>query len=489
MQIRIGNYLFYFLLSFTLAGIVSSCGKLVQVPASVNKIASNSVYTTDATAIAVLTGIYTDMVNSNSTDGAYISGNGGISELAGLSADEFTLYNGVTDLQHIGYYQNTLSAIQGTGSNFWSPLYNFIYRCNATLEGLSASTSLTPGVKQQLQGEAKFLRAFFYFYLVNLFGDVPLTTSTDYTKNSLLTRSSKAQVYQQIISDLKDAVALLSSNYLDPTLLKITTERVRPSRWAAFALLSRTYLYTGDWIDAEADADSVVNNAGTYSLSPLRNAFLKNNPEVIWQLQPVTVGHNTEDGWIFIIPPTGPSNLNGPAGYPVYLSPQLLGSFEINDQRRKIWVDSVKVSGTTYYFPYKYTSDTLNSPVREYLMVLRLGEQYLIRAEARAQQNNTLGSQSDLNSIRTRAGLLGATATDQASLLTAILHERQVELFTEWGHRWLDLKRTGTIDVVMNQVTPLKTNNVNPWQSYQQLYPILLNDLQKDPNLLQNSGY
>ena len=181
--------------------------------------------------------------------------------------------------------------------------------------------------------------------------------------------------------------------------------------------------------------------------------------------------------------------LSGADGYPVYLSPSLLNSFETGDQRRINWVDSVTVSGITYYFPYKYKSATQGAPLTEYLMVLRLAEQYLIRAEAEAQLGNGNGVINDLNMIRTRAGLAGyAGATDKASLLTAILHERQVELFTELGHRWLDLKRTGNIDAVMQSVTPLKANG-SPWQSYQQLYPVWLQDIQRDNNLVQNPGY
>ena len=124
----------------------------------------------------------------------------------------------------------------------------------------------------------------------------------------------------------------------------------------------------------------------------------------------------------------------------------------------------------------------------EILMVLRLAEQFLIRGEARARQNNISGAQNDLNAIRTRAVLKSTTANDMPSLLAAIQHERQVELFTEWGHRWLDLKRVGAIDAVMNGVTPLKANGV-AWQPFQQLYPLLTNDLIKDANLVQNSGY
>jgi len=88
--------------------------------------------------------------------------------------------------------------------------------------------------------------------------------------------------------------------------------------------------------------------------------------------------------------------------------------------------------------------------------------------------------------IRSRAGLSGTTAATTPDLLAAILHERQVELFTEWGHRWLDLKRTGSVDFVMGGVTPKKGGD---WKTEWQWYPISVYELQHDPKLVQNSGY
>jgi hypothetical protein len=172
------------------------------------------------------------------------------------------------------------------------------------------------------------------------------------------------------------------------------------------------------------------------------------------------------------------------------LSPQFLNVFEAGDFRRKggNWVDSVVVGGNTYFYPAKYKAKITTGSVTEYMMMFRLAEQYLIRAEARAKQNNISGAQNDLNIIRTRAGLANTSANDQPSLLTAISKERQVELFTELGHRWLDLKRTVKVDEVMTIVTPLK-GNTNGWKSYQQLYPIPYSDIQMNPRLVQNVGY
>jgi len=233
-------------------------------------------------------------------------------------------------------------------------------------------------------------------------------------------------------------------------------------------------------------------------LDSLNNVFIKNSREAIWQLQSVgglsssSSPINTFDGYYFIIPPTG---FNGVQSF--YINNALVASFEAGDKRKTSWM---KVYTTTvapitnFYYPYKYklnntgtSGTTPPSPAsNEYLMVLRLAEQYLIRAEARAQQGNILGAQSDLNIIRARAWLAPTVANNKNSLLTDIAHERQVELFTEWGHRWLDLKRTGAVDVVMSIQTPLKGG---VWNSYQQLYPILLNDIVADPNLKQNGGY
>lgn len=464
----------------------TGCEKFVVVEAPITSVNEENVYKTDATAIAVLTGIYAQMVNNG-----LFTGNAGISLLSGLSADELTLTNLVTDNRLIAYFKNELRS--GPNANYgielWRDVFFYIFQCNAALEGLGSSGSLTPSVKKQLLGEARFMRAFFYFYLVNFVGDAPLAVTTDPEVNATLSRSSVPLVYRQIVADLKEAQQLLSENYLNKDLQNYTgtPERVRPTKWAATFLLARSYLYLADYANAELEASKIISNATQFSLHhALNSVFLKNSTEAIWQLQPVQTGRNTEDAFAFMLPVTGPNaNAN-----PVYLSPQIIHAFEPGDHRRKSgnWIDSVIVSGTTYFYPAKYKATITSGAASEYLMVLRLAELYLIRAEARAQQNNMGAAQDDLNSIRTRAGLPDTKANDKTALVAAVLNERQVELFTEWGHRWLDLKRTGYVDAIMSVVTPLKANG-RPWQSYQQLYPVLYNDILMNPNLNQNTGY
>lgn len=457
------------------------CRKSIEVKAPTTSLNAANVYAADATAAAVLTGIYAEMSQSNANIGLTV-GLTSLSLFPALSADELMLYNLSND-KYFDYYSNRLT---NTVGDFWNTIYPIIFTTNAAIEGLNNATSLTPSVKQQLMGEAKFMRALCYFYLVNLYGDIPLAVSTDYEVNRQLPRTPQEKVYQQIILDLKEAQELLNVNYVESDVVtsRSTTDRVRPTKWAATALLARAYLYTGDFNNAEIQSTAVINHTALYSLPALNEVFQKNSREAIWQLQPVwpDIPSNTGEGAFFILPDTGPDdNL-----YPVYLSDSVVNSFEEGDLRKADWVGSVNVEGTTYYYPYKYKIGAVYADITEYIMVLRLGEQYLIRAESRAQLDNISGAAADLNVIRTRAGLLGTTATTKATLLTAIQHERRVELFTEWGHRWLDLKRTHTVDAVMSEVTPQKGGT---WSTNWQWYPIPIDDLQKNPNLEQNIGY
>ncbi len=282
--------------------------------------------------------------------------------------------------------------------------------------------------------------------------------TTDYRINARLSRTSSDDVYAQIIEDLNEATDLLDADFLDGSLQKYSNipERLRPTRWVAKALLARVYLAIKDYTNADAAASAIIDGSSLFTLNPLSDVFLKDNTESIWQLQPINSGFNTEDAIIFVLPSSGPSDVSLGAGNPVYISLQLINSFEAGDQRRLNWIDSVSVVSGKYYYPFKYKKSNYGDPLTECLVAFRLAEQYLIRAEARTHQNNFSGAQADLNKVRSRAGLGNTAADTEDELLSAILHERKVELFSEFGHRWLDLKRTGKVDEVMTDITPQK---------------------------------
>jgi hypothetical protein len=202
----------------------------------------------------------------------------------------------------------------------------------------------------------------------------------------------------------------------------------------------------------------------------------------IWQIQSINEAiTNTSEVFVFKLPPTGP---DAPSGYSVYLNENINDYIHYNDKRRA-WIDSVKVNGNVFYFPVKYKNNEFFSPVTEYSVVMRLAELYLIRSEARASQGKISDALNDLNLIRNRAGLTNIISTNQEEILDKILQERRAEFFTEWGHRWLDLKRAEIATAVLEQI---KGSN---WTANDELYPIPQVDLDINIGLKgqQNPGY
>jgi len=472
----VGKICFLFIFLATLLS-QAGCRKFVEIDPPKTGIVSTSVYESDASAAAVLTGIYSRLIENPQ---GVISGNYSIGYLCGLSADELTNYS--TDDNKIQFYTNSLTALRF--NYFWSDLYQQIYVTNAAIEGISKSSNLSVAVKEQLLGEARFLRAFFYFYAVNLFGDVPLLLSTDYRQNNVAQRAPISSVYDQIVKDLEEAKSLLTDSYRSASN-KVTDERVRPNKGTAVALLARVYLYRQEWQKADNEASELIANSSLYNIAqPLNNVFLKESSEAIWQFQSVYPGANTFDGYFYVLlsPP-------GSGQYEVSISNELISQFENGDKRLTEWIGSFTTDSITYYhYSNKYKVNALDEsvPVTEYTIAFRLAEQYLIRSEARVQLGKIDGALADLNAIRSRAGLSQVTFTTKEEVLAAIYHERQVELFTEWGHRWLDLKRTGLIDAVMNRVAEDKGGS---WNTSKQLFPIPATEIQKNSHLNQNNGY
>jgi len=455
-----------------------SCKKFVEADPPANRLIAQSVFNNDVTAMSVMTGVYQDMTFNLSQ---FASGERSLSVLCGLSADELTNFITTTAVRN-EFYTNSINPNNTYNqSGLWLKLYNVIFTTNAVYEGVTQSTTLTPSLKTQLQGEAKFIRAFCYFYLTNLYGAVPLALTTDYVQNADLPRSNQNLIYDQIEADLIQAKTLLADDYITPKMVA-TTERVRPIKATASALLARVYLFRSKFADAERESSSVIENS-RFSLVNLSQAFLANNAESIWQAQSTrnngTNPMNTIDGRFFILL-APPSNNN-----PVHASSHLLSAFEPNDARKANWIGIY--NGLS--FPNKYKVAT-STTLTENLVVFRLAEQYLIRAEARNMQNKITGpnsAASDLNVVRARAGLSGTASINQSEMAAAILKERQVELFCEWGHRWFDLKRLNLANTVMPSVTSAKGG---VWSSTAQLFPIPQTEILKRPNIYtQNPGY
>jgi len=441
----------------------SSCKKYVDPGTPVNKLTPDKVYADSLSTLGVVLSLYSG-TQTNAPNPTSVGLIIDMCQYGAMTADEGYYFNNAT---YNDYINNALSG--NDGNVVYTMPYQIINIANNAIAGIDGSNFST-AYKNQLLGECRFWRGYAYFVLVNYFGGVPLVLSTDVTATATLPRTSTDSLYKQIVADLTSAESLLSPTYP-------SAEKARVNKWAASALLARVYLYQKNWAAAEAEATNVIGS-GTYNLETnLNNVFIKTSNETIWQ-----VISNTTSAGITGVTRMG-QNWLPPSTTPVFvLYDTLANTFEPGDLRMASWTKSLLYNGKTYYYPYKYKIRTITASGNEYSVMLRLAEQYLIRSEARAMQNNISGAQADLDAVRTRAGLPATTAATQGDLLLALEKERWTELFCEMSDRWFNLKRTGRIDAVLSLDKP-------KWQSYQALYPIPTSEITANPKLQQNPGY
>lgn len=439
-----------------------ACDSFLDVELPKSQLTSSTVFQDYATADAAMADVYSKIRDTGLLSGTLT----GLTVQLGNYADELTFYGSPTDAT-LSFYTNAVLPSNSTVTQFWNNSYNQIYAVNAILEGVSTATFSTQE-KAQLKGEALFVRGLLHFYLLQLFGEIPYVQTTNYNANSAVSKIPSDQIYAHVKADLKAAELLLSPSYL-------TTDKIRPNSFVAKALLARVYLYKGEWNNADKMATEVIENNTLYGFeNNLDKVFLKNSTEAIWQFMPALSGQNTDEATVFIFT-SGPPPL-------VALSESLINSFDENDLRKSHWIASVSDENETWYYAYKYKESISANTSKEYSIVLRLTEQYLIRAEARIQEENHIGAKEDLNRIRNRAGLSNISTGSKEEILSAIMEERRKEFFTEYGHRFFDLKRMGKLDTALSTKTG--------WNTTDGLLPLPESELITNPNLNpQNPGY
>jgi starch-binding outer membrane protein, SusD/RagB family len=442
--------------------ILVACQDFIDVGIPRTEITTATVFSSDASAISAIGGIYSKMMSNQSFT------KGELERFTGIYSDELINYSSNLERQQFA----NASLLDNNGivlRTFWGEAYSYISNANAILEEAEISTELSLPVKNQLIGEALFIRAFCHFYLVNLFGDVPFVVSTEYEINAKLERMATAQVYQRIVEDLLKAKQIMQPGFL------FSDERIHPNRAAASALLARVYLHTSNWALAESEASTLIMNAD-YSLATVENTFIATSHETIWQLKPVIPGTNSPQALLFVLTNAPSSSLGA-----VSLRPNVVTAFEAGDKRKDQWIGTIVKNAQTYKFSNKYKV-SYSDELSEYAIMFRLAEQYLIRAEARAHQDKLTEAYEDVNVIRNRAHLDDLQLANKVSLLAAIEKERVCELFTENGHRWLDLKRTNRATEVISLLKP-------DWQDSDLLFPIPNAERIINTNLTQNPGY
>lgn len=451
-------------LSFAILLVIASCDSFVDVEQPNSQLTSEAVFSDYTTATAAMKDVYAKM-----RDGGLLTGKpSGLTHLLGQYTDELLCYQ-TSATSAFPFYNNALTSTHIYVQDNWNATYSQIYAANAVIKGVTASTLLSEAQKNQLVGEALFARALLHSYLVGVYNACPYITTTEFEQNMNLSRLSTAQVYALCISDLEQAITLLPTTY-------VGTLRARPNQFVATALLARLYLYNGQWAEASNAASAVLNASSLYTWEPdLNKVFLKVCSSTIWQFAAVGTTGNTQEGLLFVFNAGPPSTAS--------LNPNLYTAFETGDLRKNSWTRTITTGSNVWYHAYKYKQGMGSSATTEHSVVLRLAEQYLIRAEARAQLGELTNAKQDLNFIRNNAGLANTTAVTQQDILDAILRERRVELFTEMGHRFFDLKRNGKLDAVL----PLVKSG---WNSTDRSWPVPQSELLINPNLApQNEGY
>jgi len=446
------------LLIIFMGSMNTGCKKFVDVGQPKNQLLSSEVFADSTDASGAVVGIYISAIS-----GTLSINSGGQTLYPGLSADELVPTGNSTSI--IQFYNNNILTDNNSNNGLWVAAYNYIYAANACLEGISNSSGISNTAKIKISAEARYIRGYEYFALLNIYGGVPLVTGTDYKTTDLLPRSSVSEIYNEIIADLQFAELNLGTN---------TGSNDRPNSLTASAVLAKVYLYLAKYNEALAEASKVISS-NNYALEMnLNNVFLAGSSEIIWQFDLPFNKYNWE-GQTFV-----PSSSKAVPKY--VLTGDLYNSFESGDQRLANWTKTNLVATKSYTYPFKYKNNALSVLVSENYVLIRLAELYLIRAEAEINTGDLNGGMNDINLIRNRAGLSGIPTTTSVAALAAVQNERRHELFCEGGNRWFDLKR-------WNMATSILSVEKTTWNANAQLYPIPIYQINTNAALIQNPGY
>ena len=388
-------------------------------------------------------------------------------------------------LADIDFFQ--VQTTNATVLDFWDDSYKGIANANTVLDRIEGVTFANEDLKNQITGEAYFLRALYYFNLVRVFGAVPLVVNEvrDPAESRNHTRKPLAEVYSRIESDLGEAIRLLPVAY--------EGNPGRATQWAAKVLLGKVQLTQKKYAEATTSLGDVVNN-GPYALeASYRDIFdpaNKNGQESIFEVQ--YDGNVVNEGSPFV-------NLFAPRfSTTVAPSGQGLGNNQPTDDMINAYAPGeirfdasldttyANVRGEAVSAPYitKFLNGTsMPNQGLDNFPVLRYADVLLMLAEAQFFQDG--GGIEYVNEVRTRAGLDALMSLS----LEAILQERRVELAYE-NHRWFDLLRTDQAISIMSEHLATRNIGATSIAPYQLLYPIPQAQIDANPDALdQNPGY
>ena len=477
--------IYFFILIIALSGI--SCKKqLTEVPKSF--LSPDQFYKTDNDALQGVNGVYLWLV------GIYPSRlfQQDLWQQLDENCDAIRVPNSGT--------LNITAQNPGNALVMYSAFYKGIYNASLLIDKVPKSGS--SDIKNRTVGEAKFLRALFYYYLTGLFGDAALITESNYANadnTKSLPRTPAADVRKQMVKDLTEAIAVLPATYSG------TADQGRATKGAAQTLLTKIYLWNKDWKNA-ADMATAIKNSGTYVLLPnyadVFSATNEFNQESIFEINfQKDLLNSYQHAFYSPDSRVGVEPFKSKPWYRSYVPYQAFANSYDPADKRKASVIATGYNGTPFaadalnkvnvWFGPKWwrlDADERNSGLDIY--VFRYADVLLMLAEAADEMNDLTTTYQALSAVRARAGLTTPTGLSQDQYRTAIRQERGWELVGE-GHRRLDLLRWGTyIQTAKAAAMPEEPVLAQSYQASYSLLPIPASEIQKNPALAPNNpGY
>ncbi len=443
-----------FIITFLSLTLVTGCDLLE--PESVNLIIDELVLNSPGDVGAVEIGLYNAFRGMASPK-----------VIAGDFTADMIIHNG-TFTQFREFGNKEITSANGAAGALWGSMYRTIYISNFILEKLPEIVGVSQIEKDNVLATAHFMRGYAYFVGAYTYGGIPLVINTSLEENSNIPRASKEDVLAQSLDDFNKAEELIPVLDTNPAFVSI---------WTVYAALARFHLYAENW-QLAIDYATVVIDSEEFLLSQdFSDIVLDDFPTG----SILEVGYTLNDD-----PGTSTYGLNNlfEARREVIPSNQAvlaLNSDESGDRRFTMYFDPEEMGGIDNGWTVaKYgTADQDNNNI----IIFRIAEMYLIRAEANVQLNNLEEAEDDINLLRERANSPTIELTNRNQALLLIEDERLYELAYE-GHRWYDLVRTGRVDEVMNNFSA-------NWRQAFERWPIPIGEIQNNPALQgdQNEGY
>ena len=467
------------LLSIALLSVIVSCNDYLDIQQE-GRTEASSFFKTQDDALQATSAIYSFLRGWENSAFPY-------QFVFGVPADDVLKGSNPGDASFINVYDNFTFTVSDDGvRGYWIGQWQAVNRANQVITNVP-NIDMDVTLRNRLVAEAKMLRAYFYFNLVRIYGGVPIFDGVQQNYN--IPRNSVDEVYNFIISDLTSAAAVLPQTYPAGDLGRVT-------KGAALGLLSKVYLYKKDWQKAYDTSNQVISMG--YALDPDFNHVFRPGGEFgsesVFEVNcqcsaqfggsqyAEVQGVRNQFGWGFFTPSQALENAFEPGDIRKELT--ILRNGETTPEGDLIAMqdpNSVTTFNQKIYVPTALNNSACGYGSIQNIRILRFAEILLINAEAANELGNTGVATTNLNKVRTRASLAGTTATTQATLRTAIWHERRVELALE-GDRFVDLVRTG------QAATVLAPYGFTPGKN--EVFPIPLDAMnQSNGAYTQNPGY